>query len=84
MDCSPWGRKELDATEQLSLHFIKKGENILQIYINIQIWQALLTGLFVLAAIRSGSVGRTENAKHEESDWGNPSGGGSVLGQVFL
>ena len=21
MDCSPWGRKELDMTEQLSLHF---------------------------------------------------------------
>ena len=37
MDCSPWGRKEMDATEQLSFHFIKKGENILQIYINIQI-----------------------------------------------
>ena len=36
MDYSPWGHKELDTTEQLSLHFIKKGENILQIYINMK------------------------------------------------
>lgn len=34
--------------------------------------------------IRSGLVGRIENVKYEESDWGNLSGVGLVLGLVFL
>lgn len=41
---------------------------LLYSYVKVSVWRAPLPSLLVTAATGSGSVGRTEDAEHEESD----------------
>lgn len=80
---APLISKSVDLTSMvLCCDFIKR-KNFAKL-VNVKVWRGPWTDLSVSAAIRSGSFGRTENAKHEESDRGDKSGAGSVLGPVFL
>lgn len=73
------GHKKLVTTEQLSLHFIKRGKY----FANLHKYEALLTGLFVSAAIRE--VDRLEELKMQNMKKVIEaiSGGGSVQDKCF-